>query len=71
LSDLNSMKIVIPRKERVVEEQVLPWLYKKVFSLLEEDKITTTGSKVLLDDGVDDRTKEHGLVIKAKYDRIE
>jgi hypothetical protein len=28
------MKVLVPKKERVVEEQVLPWLYNKVFDLL-------------------------------------
>lgn len=44
LSQLSSMGLLVPSRERAMEEQVMPWIFNRIMDYLNEDKILAAGS---------------------------
>ena len=71
MKQLCAQGVLVPARERAMQEQVVPWLMDKVFNFLEEDKAIVDGTETVVKDGIDETQKDHKKTIQAKYDRIK
>jgi hypothetical protein len=71
MGQLSAIGVLVPPKNRAIEEEVLPWLMGRITDFLEEDQATVQGSQNVVIDGILECQNDHAAVIQAKYDRIK
>ena len=54
MKQLCAQGVLVPARERAMQEQVVPWLMDKVFNFLEEDKAIVDGTETVVKDGIDE-----------------
>jgi len=54
MKELTSMGVLVPKKERNMEEQVMPWLLDRICDFLHEDAAAIKGSETIVEGGLTD-----------------
>ena len=63
MGQLSAVGVLVPPKNRAIEEEVLPWLMGRITDFLDEDQATVQGSQNVVIDGILECQNEHAAVI--------